>query len=107
MKNIIKRYSDYGWAVETNDDGGFAEMVFGYLTSWLGPVLEINDLTDDKTALSPILNSITHIQNIICKREESDFLKRLGKCYITMQMGKKHCGRVKWKIARKLLEYMI
>ena len=65
MKNIIKRYSDYRWAVETNDDGGFAEMVFGYLNSWLGPVLEINDLTDDKTALSPILNSITHIQNII------------------------------------------
>ncbi|MGN0175209.1 MAG: hypothetical protein ACI388_03245 [Methanobrevibacter sp.] len=47
MKNIIKRYSDYRWAVETNDDGGFAEMVFGYLTSWLGPVLEINDLTDE------------------------------------------------------------
>ncbi len=68
MKNIIALYSDYGWDIDTND-GGFDPMPWGYLTSWLGPVLESDDIFDDKSVLSPIINSILHIQNIV-------FLKR-------------------------------
>ena len=35
----------------------------------LGPILENDDLHDDKSTISPIINSILHIQNIL-------FLKR-------------------------------
>ena len=63
MKNIIALYSDYGWKMDTNE-GGYDNMPWGYLVSWLGPVNEIDDLYDDKSTLSPILNSIMHVQNI-------------------------------------------
>ena len=68
MKNIIEMYSDYGWKMETNG-GGYDYMEWGYLVSWLGPVNEIEDVYDDKSTLSPLLNSIMHVQNI-------KFLKR-------------------------------
>lgn len=68
MKNLIALYSDYGWKMETNE-GGYDAMPFGYFASWLGPVDEMSDLFDDKSVLSPVLNSILHIQNIL-------FLKR-------------------------------
>lgn len=68
MKNIIARYSDYGWNMETND-GGYTYMPYGYLVSWLGPVLENDDSFDDYSTLSPILDSVMHVQNI-------KFLKR-------------------------------
>jgi C1A family cysteine protease len=61
-------FSDYGWNVYTNE-GGIYEMGLGYLTSWLGPVLEENDEFDDFSVLSPLLNSIMHVQNVV-------FLKR-------------------------------
>ncbi len=79
MKNLMALYSDYGWQIEVND-GGYDYMPWGYLASWLGPVLESDDLTDDKSALSPILNSILHIQNILfLKRDnftDNDAIKR-------------------------------
>ena len=68
MKNIIAMYSDYGWKMDTNE-GGYDNMPWGYLAGWLGPVDETDDLFDDKSTLSPILNSIIHVQNI-------KFLKR-------------------------------
>ncbi|WP_407376206.1 C1 family peptidase [Methanobrevibacter sp.] len=68
MKNLMACYSDYGWILNTND-GGYDYMPWGYLTSWLGPVSEMEDLLDDKSILSPVLNSIAHVQNIM-------FLKR-------------------------------
>ena len=68
MKNLMALYSDYGWHYDVND-GGNDYLVWGYLTSWLGPILENDDLHDDKSAISPIINSILHIQNIL-------FLKR-------------------------------
>lgn len=68
MKNLIALYSDYGWKMDTNE-GGYDAMPFGYFASWLGPVNETSDLFDDKSVLSPVLNSILHIQNIL-------FLKR-------------------------------
>ena len=63
MKNIIELYSDYGWKMDTNN-GGYNYMPWGYLTSWLGPVSEVNDLFDDHSTLSPVINSVMHVQNI-------------------------------------------
>ena len=68
MKNLIALYSDYGWKMDTNE-GGYDSMPFGYFASWLGPVDEMSDMFDDKSVLSPVLESILHIQNIL-------FLKR-------------------------------
>lgn len=68
MKNIMALYSDYGWDIDTND-GGYDPMPWGYLASWLGPVNEADDRFDDKSVISPMLDSILHIQNIV-------FLKR-------------------------------
>ncbi|WP_407423234.1 C1 family peptidase [Methanobrevibacter sp.] len=65
VKNLIEWYSDYGWASETNG-GGNEYMSFGYLVSWMGPVFEDDDLTDDYTLVSPLLNSMIHVQNIVC-----------------------------------------
>ena len=64
MKNLMALYSDFGWDMNTND-GGYVDMGVGYLASWLGPVLAVNDSYDGQSTLSPILNSITHVQNII------------------------------------------
>lgn len=63
MKNLMQLYSDYGWYMDTNE-GGYPSMIMGYLTSWMGPVLEMDDLNDDYSTLSPLLNSILHVQNI-------------------------------------------
>uniref|UniRef100_UPI0038638159 C1 family peptidase n=1 Tax=Methanobrevibacter sp. TaxID=66852 RepID=UPI0038638159 len=68
MKNVIELYSDYGWKMDTNE-GGYDNMPIGYLVSWLGPINETDDAFDDYSTLSPILNSIMHVQNVI-------FLKR-------------------------------
>ena len=64
MKNLMALYSDYGWNINTND-GGYDSMGWSYLTSWLGPVYEDDDPTDDLSVLSPVLNSIAHVQNIV------------------------------------------
>ena len=79
MKNLMALYSDYGWDMNTND-GGYDNMGWGYLTSWLGPVLESDDLFDDNSHLSGILNSIGHVQNIIflyrANYTDNDAIKR-------------------------------
>jgi len=68
MKNMMAMYSDYGWDMETNE-GGYLNMIYGYLASWLGPVNDSDDIYDDKSSLSQLMNSIAHVQNIL-------FLKR-------------------------------
>ena len=40
-------------------------MGVGYLTGWFGPVLDRYDLYDAKSAISPLLSSIAHVQNIV------------------------------------------
>ena len=79
MKNLMAAYSDYGWKLDPNE-GGYDYMQWGYLVSWLGPILEQTDLIDDKSALSPILNSALHIQNLLfLKRDnftDNDAIKR-------------------------------
>lgn len=71
MKNLASLYSYYGWSRDTNM-GGRDDMALGYLTSWLGPVLESDDVYNDFTALSPILDSILHVQNIIYLNKSSN-----------------------------------
>ena len=68
MKNLIEIYSDYGWNFKTNE-GGRHDMAIAYLVSLLGPVYEYQNLFDVKSVLSPVLNPLFHIQNIV-------FLKR-------------------------------
>ena len=64
MKNLMARFSDYGWNIDTND-GGNDQMLLGYLLSWLGPVFDNDDPYDDESTLSPIFNSTIHIQNVL------------------------------------------
>lgn len=64
MKNLASLYSPYGWNMQTNE-GGFSDMGIGYLTSWVGPILESDDPYFNKGVLSPVLDSIMHVQNIV------------------------------------------
>ena len=64
LKNLANRFSDIGWDYETNN-GGMYPFVFGYLTSWAGPVLNSLDPTDDWDVIAPIINSAVHVQNIL------------------------------------------
>ena len=79
MKNLIEVYSSYGWNRPTNQ-GGFDEMAIGYLTSWLGPINESSNKFDDYSLISPIINSIMHVQNVVFLGRESytdnDAIKR-------------------------------
>lgn len=63
MKNIASKYSEYGWAMETND-GGYDKMALGYLASWLGPVNESYDEYSENSVLSALFNTSFHIQNV-------------------------------------------
>lgn len=71
MKNLMALFSDYGQNDETNG-GGDNEMALAYLVSWLGPIYENMDEYDDYNMLSSVLNSITHVQNVIFL-QRSDF----------------------------------
>lgn len=73
VKNLIARYSDYGWNMNPNS-GGYFPMALGYMASWLGPVNESDDEYGDGLFISPVLNSIMHIQNIkfLDKRTSTD-----------------------------------
>lgn len=64
MKNLMAKFSDYGWDMEPNR-GGYDKMGYGYLVSWLGPVNESDDIYSASSFLSPVLNSILHVQNVL------------------------------------------
>ena len=64
FKNIMAQYSDYGWVNRLPNTGGNTEMGLGYITSWLGPVYDIDDEYDPTSLLSPVLPSVVHVQNI-------------------------------------------
>ena len=64
MKNIMNKYSSYGWSMEANE-GAYLETALAYFPSWLGPVLEEDDIFDETSVLSPVLDSVMHVQNII------------------------------------------
>ena len=65
IKNLMAMYSDYGRKFYNTNDGGNEDMAIAYLTSWLGPVSEDDDTYDDMSHLSPILDSMMHVQNIV------------------------------------------
>ncbi|WP_303738040.1 Ig-like domain repeat protein [Methanobrevibacter thaueri] len=64
MKDLMAKFSSYGWQMDTNT-GGYDRMGHAYLTSWLGPVNETQDRYIIGEVLSPVLNSIFHVQNIL------------------------------------------
>ena len=68
LKNLMAKYSNWGWDSMTND-GGKVAMTVGYLTSWLGPILDTTDIYSDRNTLSHIYDEIFHIDHVI-------FLKR-------------------------------
>ena len=90
MKNIMGLYSDYGWILDTNN-GAYDYLPWGYLAGWLGPVNEIDDVYDDKSTLSPLLNSIVHVQNIVFLKRDSyldnDNIKRAVLNYGAVSAG--------------------
>ena len=63
VKDLMSQFGIYGRTLETNK-GGYHYMGFSYLISWLGPVNESDDEYKINSVLSPILNSILHVQNI-------------------------------------------
>lgn len=65
MKNIMAFYSDYGRNIRAPNDGGDNDMPIAYLVSWLGPVNESDDEYDDLSSLSPVLDSLMHVQNVV------------------------------------------
>lgn len=80
MKNLMAVFSDYGRKNRYPNDGGDSDLSIGYLVSWLGPVSEDEDSYDDKSQLSPVLNSLMHVQNVLfIKRDnytDNDGIKR-------------------------------
>lgn len=70
MKNVMSLFSDYGWDMTPNT-GGYDKMGYGYLVSWLGPVNENDDPYIIGAVLSPVLNSIYHIQNVLFLERKS------------------------------------
>ncbi|MBE6497857.1 MAG: hypothetical protein E7Z81_06225 [Methanobrevibacter sp.] len=63
LVNLNKIYSDYG--LSTTEEGGNLYNSIGYLVSWLGPIDESIDPYDDNSKISPVLNSLMHVQNAV------------------------------------------
>lgn len=61
--NLNKKYSIYG--LNTTRQSGNPINALGYLLSWLGPVNASDDAYDVDTKISPVLNSLMHIQNVL------------------------------------------
>ena len=64
MKNIASKFSKYGEIDNDANGGGNSYMSIGYLVSWLGPVMDTED-TYSANTLSPVLDAVTHIQNVL------------------------------------------
>ena len=64
MKNLMALFSDYGRNMMTNN-GGYINMVPSYFASWMGPVNESDDKYSINTLLSPLMDSVMHVQNIV------------------------------------------
>ena len=103
MKNLLAHHSHYGRDIDTNH-GGYDNMGWGYLTSWLGPVLESDDEYDDKNVLSPVLNSILHIQNILFlnrqnytdNREIKEAIMKYGAVVVCINYNSKNLNNVSY-----------
>jgi C1A family cysteine protease len=65
LKNLMALYSQYKYSYSYPNDGGLNEMVYGYLAGWLGPVNESQEAYDEYSGVSPLLNNVMNIQNIL------------------------------------------
>ena len=65
LKNLMAHYSDYGFKDWMPNGGGNKGMAVAYLVSWLGPLNESDDIYDDLSHISPVLESIMHVQNVL------------------------------------------
>ena len=108
LKNLAAIYSPYGWKWETND-GGNENLACGYLVSWLGPIFEEDDLYGEHSILSPVFNSIMHVQNIMyLKRDnftDNDGIKRAimdyGAVYISLGMNVRKSDNIGYYVYNK------
>ena len=71
LKNIMQKYSVYGWSKFETNEGAYLDTALGYFPGWLGPVLESDDIFSDMSALSPVLDSLYHIQNMLFLSREN------------------------------------
>ena len=65
MKNIMSNSSNYGLRNNNVNEGGYDKMAIGYLTSWLGPILEDEDHYNLTSINTNLFNSTIHIQNVL------------------------------------------
>lgn len=65
VKNLMAKYSPWGYNNRYPNSGGSLDLAVSYLTGWLGPVLESDDIYRDDSAISPVLESIAHVQNVL------------------------------------------
>ena len=75
MKNLMSDQSDYGIMNLQVNSGGYDWMAMGYLTSWLGPVLESEDPYMGSN-ISAKSGSKIHVQNILINNHNVEFIKR-------------------------------
>ncbi|MBR2857698.1 hypothetical protein IKE96_00535, partial [bacterium] len=71
MKNLMALFSDYGWSIIEPNEGGNDDMSTDYLVSWLGPINESSEGSDDINHLSAVLNSVVHVQNVLYLKRNS------------------------------------
>ena len=110
MKNLMAWYSDYGRNIRNPNDGGDNDMPIAYLVSWLGPVSENDDSYDDKSQLSPVLNSLMHVQNVIfLKRDnytDNDAIKQAVMNYGAVATTMYYGANLTWEVGgRKICYY--
>ena len=76
MKNIMSNSSNYGRFNSDVNNGGFDLMAIGYLTSWLGPVLESEDSYNLTSTNIQLFNSTIHVQNILFNNHDTNSIKK-------------------------------
>ena len=67
----MAHYSDYGFKDWMPNNGGNKGMAVAYLVSWLGPLNESDDMYDDLSHISPVLESIMHVQNVLYLKRDN------------------------------------
>ena len=71
MKNLMALYSQYVTKYIEPNEGGLTEMAISYLVNWLGPVNETTESYDQYSTVSPVLDNVINIQNIVTFRRTS------------------------------------
>jgi len=71
LKNLMAHFSDYGFKDWMPNGGGNKGMAVAYLVSWLGPLNESDDMYDDLSHISPVLESIMHVQNVLYLKRDN------------------------------------